>query len=81
MGLLNETLLDGPGLRAAGLGTCCKDLAKGDYNYEVLCWDHVRSFEGFLDIVEDPSDITGNAEGNGDSYRRHNATNSSPIEL
>ena len=40
-----------PGMLAA----CCRERANGDYNFEVLCMDRMRSFEGFLDMIEDPN--------------------------
>ena len=39
------------------LAKCCQTIADGDYNLEVLCLDHVHSFDGFLDIIEDPKTI------------------------
>ena len=39
------------------LAVCCQTAAAGDYNLEVLCMEHVHSFDGFLDLIEDPRTI------------------------
>ena len=38
----------------SGLAKCCKGMSDGNSNWEVLCLHHVQSFEGFLDMIEDP---------------------------
>ena len=52
-GLLNETLFKTRSGTGVGLVRCCKVMSNGDPNWEVLCRNRIRSFEGFLDIVED----------------------------
>ncbi|KAL3804740.1 hypothetical protein ACHAWO_011465 [Cyclotella atomus] len=39
------------------LAVCCQQAANGDYNLEVLCLHRVYSFDGFLDMIEDPKSI------------------------
>ncbi|KAL7516409.1 hypothetical protein ACHAWX_001430 [Stephanocyclus meneghinianus] len=39
------------------LAQCCKTIANNDVNFEVLCLHHVSTFDGFLDMVEDPKTI------------------------
>ena len=58
LGLINETLLQPRSL----LGRCCRDLAKGDFNYEVLCFNHMQSFNGFLDMIEEPNEKEGSSD-------------------
>ena len=75
-GLLNETILTAPGLQTDGLGACCRQFAKGNYNSEVLCYNHMRTFEGFLDMIEDPKKdnklaVEGNASSV-ESQKHHN---------
>ena len=53
-GLLNESVLPrGP----SAVAKCCKQFANGNANDEVLCYNHTRTFSGFLDIIEEPSDF------------------------
>lgn len=67
-GLINETMVKGE----MGLGKCCKESARGDFNREVLCLHHMRTFEGFLDMVGDPidDDEGDDAFEGGHSYNR-----------
>ena len=52
LGLLNETSI--PRTKNYDqLGNCCKFMSNGDPNWEVLCRNHLQTFEGFLDLVED----------------------------
>ena len=70
LGLINETLLQPRSL----LGRCCRDLAKGDFNYEVLCFNHMQSFNGFLDMIEEPNEKEGssdNGEGMEDNHHKN----------
>ena len=52
-GLINKTLVKS----TRGLEKCCKDRANGNFNYEILCVNHMQTFAGFLDMVEDPTTI------------------------
>ena len=70
-GLINETMINA----TIGLGKCCIDRANGDGNYEVLCLDHVRTFEGFLDLIEDPDNLFD--EGNNKSLEGTKSDDSS----
>ena len=66
-GMLNESHIP---RKARLLGKCCRDRAGGDFNYEVLCFNHMRTFEGFLSMVEDPPD--GASESNRNSNNGKN---------
>ena len=64
-GQINETMINA----TIGLGKCCIDRANGDGNYEVLCLDHVRTFEGFLDMIEDPANLFGDDNSSSKSLK------------
>lgn len=53
-GEVNEIVIGSHG-KPGMLAECCQVTADGDYNLEVLCLNHVHSFDGFLDMIEDPT--------------------------
>ena len=65
-GELNESLVGKKG-KPGMLAQCCKSIANNDVNFEVLCLHHVSTFDGFLDIIEDPKTI--NLTALADNYR------------
>ncbi|KAL7552814.1 hypothetical protein ACHAWF_018766 [Thalassiosira exigua] len=58
-GQLNKSLVSDSVGMGRHLGKCCKEQARGDVNYEVLCWNHMQTFDGFLSMIGDPSDVDG----------------------
>lgn len=46
------------GERPGMLAKCCQDVAGDNYNLLVLCLEHVHSFNGFLDLIQDPATVS-----------------------
>ena len=55
-GQIYESPIDNKG-KPGMLARCCKNIANGDYNFEVLCLNHMNTFDGFLDMIESPKTI------------------------
>lgn len=54
---VSDPVIGANGGKPGMLAVCCQHVAKGDYNLEALCMDHVYRFDGFLDMIEDPNTI------------------------
>ena len=75
LGKVNETIAKTRGGPGVGLVKCCKVMSDGDYNWEVMCLNHVKTFEGFLDLNEDgqipiPLDANGRKQWSPGSLRK-----------